>query len=131
MFEEVLAASEGGQVAQVVEWLGDTGASRHVCNDLSMMGDVRTRETPILLRQLVGDIKVYTTGTVRRDCHDGSGGSRTVSLLNTCYIPDAKVNLFSLQKLRKALYITEHGDKLGTQRVRDLVGIFLLRMREN
>ena len=56
VFEEVLAASERGQVAEVVEWLGDTRASRHVCNDLAMMEDVRTREKPILLRQLVGDI---------------------------------------------------------------------------
>ena len=81
--EEVLVASEGGQVAEVVEWLGEPGASRHVCNDLAMMEDVRTREKPILLRQLVGNIKVYTKGTVRLDCHDGNRGSRVVSLLNT------------------------------------------------
>ena len=56
--EEVLAASDGNKVAEIVEWLGDTGASRHVCNDLSLMENVRTREKPNLLRQLVGDIKV-------------------------------------------------------------------------
>ena len=77
---EVMAAFEGAQVAEVVEWLGDTGASRHVCNDLSLMVDVRTREKPILLRQLVGDIRVYTTGTVKLDCPDGKGGSRVVSV---------------------------------------------------
>ena len=66
-FEEVMATNVG-KVAEVVEWLGDTGASRHVCNDLSLMRDVRTREKPILLRQLVGDIHVYTTGTVQLDC---------------------------------------------------------------
>ena len=52
-------------VAELVEWLGDTGASRHVCNDLSLMRDVRTRQKPIVLRQLVGDIEVYKTGTVQ------------------------------------------------------------------
>ena len=56
--EEVMAANVE-KVAEFVEWLGDTGASRHVCNDLSLMQDVRTRENPILLRQLVGDIHVY------------------------------------------------------------------------
>ena len=56
------------KVAELVEWLGDTGASRHVCNDLSLMRDVRTRQKPIVLRQLVGDIEVYKTGTVQLDC---------------------------------------------------------------
>ena len=95
-----MAASEE-KVLEVVEWLGDTGASKHVCNDLSLMRDVRTREKPIVLRQLVGDIKVYTTGTVQLDCPDNFGGITIVSLLDTCYIPEAKVNLFNLQKLRK------------------------------
>ena len=35
-----------------VEWLGDSGASRHVCNDLGLMWDVKVHEDPILLRQL-------------------------------------------------------------------------------
>ena len=63
VFEEVMAA-DVGKVAKVVEWLGDTGASRHVCNDLSLMQDVRTRERPILLR----DIHFYTTETVQLEC---------------------------------------------------------------
>ena len=70
-FEEVMAA-DVGKVAKVVEWLGDTGASRHVRNDLSLMQDVRTREKPILLRNLVGDIHVYTTGIVQLECPNDS-----------------------------------------------------------
>ena len=70
-FEEVMTA-DVGEVAHAVEWLGDTEASRHVCNDLSMTQDVRTREKPILLRQLVGDIHVYTTGTVQLECPNDS-----------------------------------------------------------
>ena len=95
VFEEVMVANVG-KVVEMVEWLGDTGASRHVCKDLFLMQDVRTREKPILLRQLVGDIHVYTTGTVQLDCPNNSRGSTVVILINTCYIPDAKVNLFSL-----------------------------------
>ena len=110
VFEEVMAANMG-KVAKIVEWLGDTGASRHICNYLSLMRDVRTREKPILLRQLVGDIHVYTTGTVHLDCPKNLGGRTVVSLLDTCYIPDAKVNLFSLQKLRKSFYVTEQDEK--------------------
>ena len=107
-------AANVGNVAKVVEWLGDTGASRHVCNDLSLLQDVRTREKPIFLRHLVGDIHVYTTETVQLDSPNNSRGSTVVNLLDTCYIPDAKVNLFGLQKLRKSLYVTEQGEKLGT-----------------
>ena len=113
VFKEVMVANVG-KVAEVVEWLGDTGASRHVCNDLSLMQDVRTRQKPIMLQQLVKDIHVYTTGTVQLECPNNSGGSTVVSLLDTCYIPDAKVNLFSLQKLRKSLYVTKQGEHLGT-----------------
>ena len=40
-----MAANEE-KVSKLVEWLGDTGASRHVCNDLSLMRDIRTREKP-------------------------------------------------------------------------------------
>ena len=90
MFEEVLATDEGA-VSKVVEWLGDTGASRHVCNDLSLMWDVRTREKPILLRELVGDLHDYTTCTVKLECPNLFGGSTVVSMLETCYIPEAKV----------------------------------------
>ena len=115
--EEVMAA-DVGKVAEVVEWLGDTGASRHVCNDLSCQ-DVRTREKPILLRQLVGDIHVHTIGTVQLECPNDLGASTVVNLLDTCYIPDAKVNLFSLQKLRKSLNVTEDDDQLGTQWMRN------------
>ena len=65
-------AASVGKVSKMVEWLGDTGASRHVYNDLTLMRDVRTREKPIVLRQMVGDIKVYTTGTVQLDYPDNS-----------------------------------------------------------
>ena len=85
VFEEVMA-TDVGKVAEVVEWLGDMGASRHVCNDLSLMQDVRTREKPILLRHLVGDIHVYTAKTVQLKCPNDSGGSTVVSLLDTFYI---------------------------------------------
>ena len=113
MFGEVLA-TDARAVSKVVEWLGDTGASRHVCNDLSLMWDVRTREKPIVLRQLVGELHVYTTSKVKLEWPNLSGRSTVVSMLETCYISEAKVNLFSLQKLRKALYVIEQQDQLVT-----------------
>ena len=54
--------------AKVVEWLGDLGTSRHVCTDMSMMWDIVERTEPVVLRQLVEELKVYTTGTVKLQC---------------------------------------------------------------
>ena len=113
------------------KWVGDTKASRHVCKDLSLMWDVRTREKPILLHELVGDLHVYTTRPVKLECPNLFGESTIVSMLETCYIPEAKVIVLSLQKLRKALYVTEQQDQLGTQWVRNPQGEFFMRMRED
>ena len=65
------------------------------------------------------------------ECPNNSRGSTVVNLLDTCYIPDAKVNLFNLQKLRKSLYVTEQGDQLGTQWVRNPQGEFFMGMKED
>ena len=95
-----MMAANVGKVAKVVEWLGNTGASRHVYNDLSLMQDVRTREKPILLRQLVGDIHVYTTGIVQLDCSNNSGGiqeeaqSSAFSTLATSPTPKSTSSVF-------------------------------------
>ena len=59
-------------------------------------------------------LHVYTSGTVKLECPNLFGGSTVVNMLETCFIPEAKVNVFSLQKLRKTLYVTEHQDQLGT-----------------
>ena len=81
-----------------VEWLGDSGASRHVCNDMSLLWDVKVREDPIILRQLSGQLEVYVSGTVKLECIDKEGAPVILDLFDTLYIPQAKVCLFSLQK---------------------------------
>ena len=110
---------------------GGPGGGAGGVGDLSLMQDVRTREKPILLRHLVGDVHVYTTGTVKLECPNDSGGNTVVSLLDTYYIPDAKVNLFSLQKLRKSLYVTKQSDQLGTRWGRNPQGEFFMGMKED
>ena len=54
-----------------------------------------------------------------------------MSLLEICYIPNVKVNIFSLQKLKKALYVTEHGDQLGNHWVRNPNGECFMGMKED
>lgn len=98
--EEMLPNVDGS--SQDVEWLGDSGASRHVCNDMSLLWDVKVREDPILLRQLSKQVDVYMTGTVKLECTDKEGVLVILQLFDTLYIRQANVCLFSLQKMQKA-----------------------------
>ena len=107
VIEEVLSNASVHDASDNVEWLGDSGASRHVCNDLGLMWEVKVHEDPILLRQLSGEIKVHVTGTVKLECQDKEGVPVVLNLHNTLFIPLAKVNLFSLQKMRMADYLVE------------------------
>ena len=80
-----------------VEWLGDSGASRHVCNDMSLLWDVKVREDPIIVRRLSGNLEVYVTGTVKLECMDKEVVPVILQLYNTLYIPQAKVVVYSNQ----------------------------------
>lgn len=79
-----------------MEWLGESGASRHVWNELSLLRDVRIREDPILLRQLSGELKVHTTGTVKLECRNKEDFPVTLHLCDTLYIPRAKSAVFKI-----------------------------------
>ena len=60
-------------------------------------------------------MKVYTIGTVKIDCKDKSGTHVLVELYDIVFSPQAKVNLVSLQKMRKAEYIIVQPPKIGTR----------------
>ena len=93
-----------------------------MCNDLSLMWDVKIRDDPILLRHLSGEIKVYVTKKVKLECQNGEGVPQVLELNNTPYIPQAKVNFFSLQKMRKAHYRVTQKHKVGTQWIQNESG---------
>ena len=56
------------------------------------------------MREMPGELKVYVVGTVRLECQNKEGVPVVLHMYNTPYIPQAKVNIFSLQKMRKAHY---------------------------
>ena len=114
-----------------VEWLGDSGASRHVCNDMSLLWDVKVREDPIILRQLSGKLEVYVTGTIKLECMDKEGVPVILQLYNTLYIPQAKVCLFSLQKTRVAHYRVVQKNKIGIEWIQNENGRFVGSMSED
>ena len=125
VLEEVLSNSVGSDPLTDVEWLGDSGASRHVCNDMSLLWDVVEREEPILLRQLLGKIEVYVTGTIKLECKNKEGESVVLNLYNTLYIPQANVCLFSLQKMREAHYRIVQPQPIGTDWIQSEEGLFV------
>lgn len=105
-----------------VEWLAASGAGRHVRTDLGLMWDVRTPKEPIHLTQLSEKIVVYLKGTIKLECKDKIGRPLLVELYDTSYVPEATLNLFSLQKLRREKYRQVQPKEIGTQWIHNKVG---------
>ena len=47
------------------KWLADSGASRHICNDMRMLWDVRQLDTLVIVRRMVGQVPLMLCGTIR------------------------------------------------------------------
>ena len=56
---------------------------------------------------------MHVTGTVKLECQEKEGVPVVLNLHNTLFIPLAKVNLFSRQKMRMANYLVEQKQKVG------------------
>ena len=74
--------------------------------------DVKELEVPIIVRQLVGEVSVSTSGTVRIECESETGEEIQINLYDVLLVPDLRVDLFSLQKMRQASVRLEYPDKL-------------------
>ena len=89
------------------------------------------RDDPILLRQLAGEMKVYTTGTVKLESRDKDKNPVLLELVDTMYIPQARVNLFSTQKMRKANIRVDSPFKIGRAWIQNEEGEYLGNISEN
>ena len=87
------------------EWLADSGARSHVCNDLKLLWDVKQLTEPITMRGLCGDVTVNFVGCVKLECWDNMGKPVVLHLYDTLYVSESFTNLLSLQRLRIAKYI--------------------------
>ena len=107
---------EAGEICNVSrnEWLADSGASRHICNDLRMLWDVRQLPEPIIVRQLVGEVPVVQSGTVKIQCENECGEVVQIDLHDALYVPDLRVNLFSIQRMRQASIRLQYSSEIGT-----------------
>jgi len=76
-------------------WIADSGASSHMCNDLSVMVDLKDTNQTIS----IGDgrkMQAVKVGMVRGEVRKENGAMQQIVLTNVSYIPDLVVNLFSL-----------------------------------
>ena len=107
---------EAGEICNVSrnEWLADSGASRHICNDLRMLWDVKQLPEPIIVRQLVGEVPVVQSGIVKIQCENECGEVVQIDLHDALYVPDLRVNLFSIQRMRQASIRLQYSSEIGT-----------------
>ena len=94
---EVLPDASFNVPKDEIEWLADSGANRHVCNDLSLMWDVKEIVDPVRLVGLVGAVDFHIDGTVKLECLDDWEGLVVLQLYDTLFVTESSSNLFSLQ----------------------------------
>ena len=93
-------------------WIYDTGASTHVCNDLSLFEDIG--EVSYKLNGVTGADKVTKVGTVHIPVVQENGKTMTHTASNVFYVPQCPVNLLSasLMKKRANLILDMHTNKI-------------------
>ena len=79
-----------------------------------MLWDARQLDTPVTVRQMVGQVPVTLCGTVRIECENESGQVVLIDLHDALFVPDLRVNFLSIQKMRQAYVRLEYPVELGT-----------------
>jgi len=78
----------------VEEWIFDSGASDHMCNNLRLMTNIQDVDISVSTADANSQIKVSKSGTVALTGHNGS----KILLKNVFYVPDLEQNLLSASK---------------------------------
>ena len=107
----MLIGSEA-QIKRTDVWIADSGATSHmVCEDLNMF-DCKISNQHVI----VGDgrsLKVNKTGKLKVSFHNNQGDKSEVLLEEVKYIPELKVNLFSIPvALKKGAKVKSQGTTL-------------------
>ena len=55
---------------------------------------------PIIVRQLVREVSVTQSGTMKIQCENEKGEVVQIDLYDVLFVPDLRVNLFSIQRMR-------------------------------
>ena len=107
---EAMAASSGMPTSSV--FLGDTGASHHICNTRSSFTMLTPVPGPFKIRQVQGTVDITHWGTIRLQV-DSSTGPRLLTLYNVLLVESMCFNILSIQKLRTVNYIPVFAEMPG------------------
>ena len=104
------------------EWLADSGASHHLCTDYESFSEVSRMEKAATIHQVHGTVAVHEWGTVLLACKGEGSSESIITLKDVLYVPQLRVNLFSIQKLRQAHYIPVYNERRGKIIIKERVG---------
>ncbi|KAN0085047.1 hypothetical protein V8E54_001514 [Elaphomyces granulatus] len=104
-------------------WIYDTGASTHVCNDLSLFENIH--DVNYNLNGITGTDKITKVGTVHIPVVQENGRTMMHTASNVFYVPQCPVNLLSasLMKKRAKLILDMHSNKIVDRYSRKTFGI--------
>ena len=102
-------SKSGFKVEHRKQWVIDSAASHHMCNDSSAMENCKKLETSQKIRVGNGDVvEARVEGTVRLEINAGSS-TRKFKLKKVLFAPELKFNLFSVPKATEARKTIEFG----------------------
>ena len=105
----IALASQVSTVEHRKQWVIDSAASHHMCNDSSAMENCKKLETSQKIRVGNGDVvEARVEGTVRLEINAGSS-TRKFKLKKVLFAPELKFNLFSVPKATEARKTIEFG----------------------
>jgi hypothetical protein len=94
----------------------DTGATDHICNDLSKFIEWRQVSTCSGIKTGAGIVKVVATGSIAMDLLCADGTINHVKFSDVLYAPDMFVSIISHSKIRaKGLYYHGWHEKIYRQ----------------
>ena len=116
------------------EWVCDSGADFHMTGDKSLFDIIVPIPSTFFVKQIKGKVPVTQWGVVRL-ITDGEGGKkRELELREVLYMPGMKVNIFSLQRIRRkgACSYSFQGvpDPAGAIPILNKKGVQIATMRE-
>ena len=98
------------------DFLADSGATVHITYDRSRFEDDYTEEGVFLpVKTMGGAVQPLGRGTVILRCPLANGKIKLLTLLNTLYVPNGGINLFSGRKLLQKGGVIRNNDLLDPQ----------------
>ncbi|TPX40772.1 DNA-directed DNA polymerase, partial [Chytriomyces confervae] len=112
------------------EWIRDSGAGHHYCNDQTLFENYESLENESVKVANGQQIKIHGKGSISFQANQSRGGTNQVTLKEVFYVPEMAVNLLSTAKLDKA-GLDEHVAKGMARVVKDGKEIFHSKLVNN